>query len=165
MITAERLRELLSYDPETGLFTHKKWRPGLSRSDVGKVAGAIVVDGYCSVCVDNKRYLAHRLAWLHVHGVWPRFEIDHINGARDDNRITNLRDVSRKLNAQNLRCSMPKTLMDAPLGVSWHQKAKKWRAMIWDGKKNIYLGLFADAKEAHEEYVRAKRHIHAGCTL
>lgn len=165
MLTAERLRTLVNFDPETGVFSYAQWRRGLRRDAVGKPAGWFTDEGYVSLQIDGRNYQAHRLAWLHFYGREPAHEIDHINGVRNDNRISNLRDVPRQINAQNQRASMPKTLADAPLGVSWHRAAEKWRAMIWDGKKNIYLGLFEDAQLAHLAYVEAKRRLHPGCTL
>lgn len=161
MLDQETLKTLVTYIPETGEFF---WKIGVRGSTKEKLAGG-KSDGYTIIRIDKKNYKSHRLAWLFVHGVWPSFEIDHINGVRSDNRLCNIRDVSRCVNAQNLIESMPKRSKDAPLGVSWHRAAKKWRAMIWDGSKNIYLGLFEDADIAHMEYVKAKRLMHPGCTI
>lgn len=155
MLTYEDLVAHVTYDPETGRFTNKR---------TGMPAGYLNA-GYRLITLKSRRYQAHRLAWLYVHCEWPRFEIDHINGHKADNRIANLRDVPRAINAQNLRDSMPKRLRDAPLGVSWHAGAKKWRAMIWNGSKNLYLGLHTTPEEAHAAYLEAKRRIHPGCTI
>lgn len=165
MLTAERLREVMKYEPATGLFIRIAVRRGMAKRTLGEVAGHVNNQGYVLMEIDGRRYQAHRLAWLYEHGSWPRHEIDHINGARSDNRIVNLRDVPRQINAQNKRKSMPKKSRDCPLGVSWHRKAQKWRSMIWNGTKNIYLGLYADQNEAHQAYVEAKRAMHPGCTL
>jgi len=165
MLTAERIRSVLAYEAETGFLLYSEARRGMRKNQIGKQAGALNADGYLMIHMDGKRYQAHRLAWLHVHGEWPEHEIDHINGCRSDNRMCNLRDVTRRVNSQNLRRSMPKRLADAPLGVSWHRVCKKWRAMIWNGSKNIYLGLFDDPAEAHRAYIDAKRRLHQGCTI
>lgn len=165
MISIPRLLEVFDFNPDTGLFIHKANRTGLKKSCVGKVAGYKTSEGYLMIKVDGQAYTAHRLVWFATYMKWPEFEIDHINGIKDDNRICNLRDVPRNINSQNLRSSMKKISVEAPLGVSWHAKAKKWRGMIWDGKRNIYLGLFEKAEDAHQEYLRAKRVMHKGCTI
>jgi len=88
---------LLTYDPYTGLFT---WLVDAYSNKVkGKIAGSIK-EGYINISIDRKLYRAHRLAWLYVNGVFPS-EIDHINRVKSDNRICNLREVSRSENCQN----------------------------------------------------------------
>ena len=88
-LTAARLRELLQYDPETGVFTRLvKTSNGIK---VGDVAGTADARGYILIRVDGWLHLAHRLAWLHMTCEWPKGMIDHINGVRDDNRWSNLR--------------------------------------------------------------------------
>src|SRR5690606_5927947 len=95
-LTAARLRELLHYDPETGIFI---WLPkpqsAFSKSRhhkaaytryAGKVAGSLKKRGYCYIKIDGVMYGAHRLAWLYVHGCWPLNQIDHMNRQRADNR-------------------------------------------------------------------------------
>ena len=89
VLTAERLRELLNYDPLTGVFS---WRVnGRGRSGVGTVAGG---SNHKRIAIDKKEYFVHRLAWLYVHGCWPTEDIDHINGDPSDNRIANLREAN-----------------------------------------------------------------------
>jgi len=97
-LTRERLMELVSYDPSTGLFTSKVSRPPCK---IGKVLGSKQAAGYVEFRLDYKSYLAHRLAWFYIHGDWPVGEIDHINQDRTDNRISNLRDVTRSENNRN----------------------------------------------------------------
>lgn len=87
MLTVERLRELLDYDPETGVF---RWKEPRRKCRVGEVAGSLRKDGYVKIQVDGRFYQAHRLAWLCVYGVWPS-AIDHIDGNRANNAIANLR--------------------------------------------------------------------------
>jgi hypothetical protein len=134
-LTQGRLRELLSYDPETGAFT---WLVSLGRRvRVGDVAGTF--NGrYWAITVNKRIYMAHRLAWLYVYGSFPKYELDHINGDKIDNRIVNLRDVTGQVNRQNL-----------------HRPNR--------GKATI--GTFPTASEAHAAYLTAKRVQHPGNTL
>jgi hypothetical protein len=161
-LTAERLRELLNYDPETGMFTQRVARRSVQ---VGHTAGYVSKSlGYRYICVDRVDYLAHRLAWLHVHGEWPADMIDHINGDKADNRIENLRQVNNRLNMQNLRQARRGTASGL-LGVSRHP-GDRWTAGIRlaDGTRK-YLGIFDTPEEAHEVYLTAKRKLHEGCTI
>jgi len=89
MLTQERLKELLSYDPETGAFT---WllSPGPKRK--GEQAGSQHHSGYRFVKLDGKMYAEHRIAFLYVHGYFPEGDVDHINRIRNDNRPDNLRE-------------------------------------------------------------------------
>ncbi len=100
-LTADRLRTLLSYNPETGVFT-RNIRTS-NRINVGDVAGSATEGGYWAIKIDGKSIKSHRLAWLYTYGCWPTNEIDHINGDPADNRIENLRDVSHEHNTQNTR--------------------------------------------------------------
>ena len=100
-ITAEQLRELLDFDPSTGLF---QWKSKNKRSHkAGWFGGSKNQRGYLNIQVCGVLYQSHRLAWLHVHGVWPDMVIDHINRIQTDNRIENLRDVSYSVNLRNRR--------------------------------------------------------------
>ena len=99
MLTADRVLELLDYDPETG---HFRWRVTKgSKRMAGEVAGCLYGKGYWSIGIDRRLYYAHRLAWLYVHGEWPKRVIDHINRDKLDNRIVNLRDVTISENGLN----------------------------------------------------------------
>ncbi|WP_296257782.1 MULTISPECIES: HNH endonuclease [unclassified Pseudomonas] len=97
LITAERLRELVSYDPETGLM---HWREAIQRVRAGAVCGSLNNHGYRQIGIEKKTMMVHRLVWLYVHGYHPTM-IDHINGNRDDNRIANLREVTNSQNQMN----------------------------------------------------------------
>src|SRR5690606_34614864 len=99
MLTQQRLKELLYYDPETGIFTRLVGRSG-PRARAGDVAGSDNGKGYIRIYVDGRPYKAHRLAWFYMHGEWPE-EIDHRNGERADNRLSNLRPVTRQQNNLN----------------------------------------------------------------
>jgi len=143
-LTAEKLRELLHYDPETGIFT---WKVRTSRSvKVGDVAGCPNGDGYLQVWIQSRLYKAHRLAWLYTYGEWPTDQIDHINRIRTDNRISNLREATNKQNHQNK--SKPSNNTSGHPGVSWYKRDSKWKAKITHNQKHIHLGYFATIEEA-----------------
>lgn len=160
-LTAERLRELLSYDPATGQFIRK----ATSRTDqIGSVAYTAHTSGYSRFSVGHKKYYAHRLAWMYVYGVWPSGDIDHINHDKTDTRISNLRDVSRSVNNQNqIRAQAGGA--SKVLGVSWSKAAQKWGACITVDGKNHHLGLFVEKEDARGAYIKAKRELHIGCTI
>lgn len=98
-ISQEELKRMLAYDPVTGLFSWLINRKGSAL--VGAVAGNQTKVGYVHIKVNNRRYAAHRLAWLYMTGEWPLSQIDHISGVKSDNRWWNLRDVSVAINNQN----------------------------------------------------------------
>jgi hypothetical protein len=152
----ERVRELLKYDAETGIFTWKVHRA--SNAMPGMVAGRRERDGYRRIAVDGVWCRAHRLAWLYVHGQWPREHIDHINGIRDDNAIANLREAT---NAQNL-CNRGRTSRNKSgfKGVHWHGGAGQWTAQIRINGQPRHLGYFADPEAAHRAYVEAADRLH-----
>lgn len=162
MLTAEKLRDVMDYEPDTGTL---RWRVSLSsRGPVGSKAGVVHRSGYVFVGIDGKKYLAHRLAWLHVHGRWPEKDIDHINGVKTDNRIANLRDVGASVNMQNVRRARADN-KSGLLGVRWSQKAKKWGASIGLDGEYKWLGFHSTPEEAHAAYVEAKRRLHEGGTI
>ncbi len=160
-ITPERLRELLSYDPDTGVFT---WKVNKGREKQGNVAGCKSSHGYITIRIDSKIGYAHRIAWMYVHGKLPEYQIDHINGVRDDNRLVNLRDTTQAVNAQNLLRARSDNQIGV-LGVCLDNDSKKFRANITISGKAKSLGSFNSAEEAHQAYLSAKRKLHAGCTL
>lgn len=131
-INESELKELLHYDPETGIFTWYKKGSGRS-SDL--VAGIKTVYGYIDLKVKGVTYKAHRLAWLYMYGVWPERYLDHINHVRHDNRIVNLRDATRKDNSKNI--SMTKNNTSGIIGVRFDKQRKKWHAYVRvEGKLN-----------------------------
>jgi hypothetical protein len=148
------LRELLSYEPETGIF---RWKRITSRRvKIGDIAGGeYVAKGYKSISVLGHRVRAHRLAWLYVHGSWPLHDVDHINGKRDDNRLSNLRDVTRSVNLYNQRNVR---------GTHKRKDLKKnpWIAHISVKNKIVHLGYFPTEEDAHAAYQNAKRAICMG---
>ena len=142
--TPAMLRELLDYSPDTGIFV---WRVSIGAARAGTVAGTSC-RGYCRIMVFGKRYSAHRLAWLFVHGEWPKLQIDHINGKRSDNRIANLREATNAENGQN------------QLGRGVSRSGKRWEARIRLGGPQIRLGSFDTQEEAHAAYLAAKLALH-----
>lgn len=162
-LTADRLRDVLMLNPETGEFT---WTQTLSqRAVAGSNAGSLdKARGYMTVRIDSRLYQSHRLVWLYVTGEWPKREIDHIDTNKLNNKFSNLRDVSFSANQQNVRVPRRHNT-SGYLGVTWDAKRGKWRAQITSGKKCINLGCYTDASVAHEAYVSAKREYHEGNTL
>ncbi len=161
-LTAQRLRELLSYDPETGVFTRLVYAS--SHATIGRAAGGLSSSGYIYIAIDGRKYQAHRLAWLYTHGCWPALEVDHINGVKFDNRISNLRDVSRTDNARNFLGPTKRNASSGVLGVT--PCGDRWRAAVTVSRKRIHVGVFDTKEAAHDAYLKAKRVLHAGgCTL
>lgn len=109
MITHEKLKEMLTYNPDTGEFIRQS----------GKVAGSTHIEGYHNIMIEGKKYLSHRLAWFYMTGTWPVSCIDHVNRVRNDNRWVNLREASRSQNQMNA-----KVRADNKLGVKNIHKAK-----------------------------------------
>ncbi len=159
-ITQKRLRELLRYDPETGEFTWRVWRPNGVKP--GDPAGNVDTQGYRVICAGDRTHKAHRLAWLWMTGEWPTDTIDHINGVKSDNRWLNLRSASRSLNKQNMRQARSDSATGLIGAFPWRGKFK---SAINAGGRRIHLGYFATAAEAHAAYVTAKRRLHEGCTI
>jgi hypothetical protein len=143
MLTAECLRELLHYDPETGVFTRRV-------RDAGKAAGWLNYDGYPLIWLGRRHYRAHRLAWLYMTGEWPKRQIDHIDGHRANNRWLNLREATQTMNNMNSRLSVANS--SGFKGVSWRKSRHKWVAHIRINKKLTYLGSFDSPEEAFIEY-------------
>ena len=163
ILTADRVRELLHYDPTTGLFT---WL--VTRGRTAKVGGAAGnmngVSGYVAIGVDGRYYRAHRLAWLYVNGEWPVSELDHINGGPSDNRLVNLSETTRSGNMQNQRRNRSDNAAGL-IGVGWREKKKIWRARITLNGKQMHLGEFKSPQLAHEAYLEAKRQLHPKGTI
>lgn len=159
-LTQAEVSELLSYEPESGVFRWKMDRRGGLKS--GEVAGTPDATGYRQIKVKGVRYLAHRLAFLLMEGNWPSGQIDHKNGAKDDNRFENLRDVSSALNCQNKR-KANKASTTGLLGVSPF-KGRYMAQITVDGQKR-HLGTYDSPHVAHAVYVAHKRLLHEGNTL
>lgn len=157
-LTQEYLKEVLHYDPETGIFT---WRSSGKGRKLGRPAGALHKKlGSVQLFVGGRLYYAHRLAWLYMTGSWPREHIDHIDGDPSNNRWVNLREATNAENLQNQRHARKDNLSSGLLGVTWHKQGRKFMAQISVDEKRIYLGLHETAQEAHQAYLKAKRELH-----
>lgn len=164
MLTQESLKEALNYNPETGIFTWRSIKPKSNRK-IGDYAGTIMPNGYLRVGIDKKYYFLHRIAMLYVNGIMPiDFEVDHINGIRDDNRISNLRLVTSNGNRQNQRIAHSNN-KSGLLGVSFVASKNKFKARIAVDGITINLGYFADKQDAHLAYLRKKIEVHPFCTI
>lgn len=153
MITQARLKELLTYDPDTGIFYRRQAVPG---HKVGEVVG-FNWNGYKGIKLDGKGYQAHRLAWLYVYGEHPKHEIDHINRDKMDNRINNLRDIPKYRNRENQNAPYKNNKLGMQ-GVSKYRN--KYKAQIQVQGKVTYLGTYSTPEEAHEAYKEAKKLYH-----
>lgn len=157
--TFGRIRSLLNYDADTGVFTWREAAGRWGRIPAGSIAGTSnKKNGYREIWVDGRLYKAHRLAWLYMTCEWPKEEIDHINRIRDDNRFSNLRECSSAENMQNKNLYRSNTSGIA--GVHWRKNCGKWQARIGVKGKRISLGHFDSPIEASNIYAEAKRKYH-----
>jgi hypothetical protein len=156
-LTQERLKQLLSYNPDTGEFT-RRTTTRRGRWVAGQTAGCVNKCGYSVIWIDGVLYTAHRLAWLYTNGAWPKGEIDHVNGRRADNRIVNLRDVTRQQN--NANQGKIKNNSSGIKGVSWDKTKNKWSAKIGVDGKTVNLGRFASVADAAAAYQRAAEEVY-----
>ena len=149
-LTQERLRNLLSYDPETGYFRSICRR---KKIPLGAIVGSTNKHGYVAIGIDWRRYRAHHLAWFYVYNKWPDGELDHINGNPNDNRISNLREASSTENKRNaLGRNSRKNRKSRFKGVSRTRDNKKWEARICVNYKCLRLGNYLTEEEASAAY-------------
>jgi len=153
-LTQERLKQLFDYNPATGEFF---WKAPTKRHHPGGRAGGIDNSyGYWKITVDGRKYKAHRLAWLHTYGHFPKEELDHINRDRADNRIANLREASPRQGRANC-----KARRDSHSGLKGaHRHGQHWQSVIKQGEIRIHLGSFGTAEAAHKAYCNAARELH-----
>ena len=154
------LRDIFSYDQDSGNLVRKITTS--SRAKVGKVAGYKDRHGHLRVRFNGSEHSVHRLVWLHVTGNMPKGDIDHINGNRSDNRFANLRDVPHRMNMENRKAAAAHNISGV-LGVT--KRGESYMARIKINGKQVILGSFPSANEAHANYLIAKRQSHKGCTL
>lgn len=154
--TIERLHEILSYDPDTGILT---WKINSGRAVIGKEAGSLNPQSYRVIRIDGHPQTSHRMAWAMFYGehIKPPHQIDHINRVRNDNRIVNLRAALFCENQQNKTLPKNKT---GYTGVYWSKRKRVFWASIKAYGKNIHLGQFATAEAGHLAYLEAKQKYH-----
>lgn len=148
-LTAERLREVLDYDPTSGAFRLKV--SSTRRDRIGTVVGSRSSSGHRLIKIDGRKYGAHRLAWFYVHGTWPDHEIDHKNNTPDDNRFTNLREATDGQNRQNSKLNKNNT--SGFRGV--YLRGRRWQARITAQGDYISLGAFDTPEAAYATYCTA----------
>lgn len=155
-VNQSRLRELYDYNPDTGHLVSR-----LYNKPVGWLKnGYLNVDLYDQG--KTKHFKVHRLIWMYVYGCWPKGEIDHVNGNRSDNRLCNLRDVTRSQNSQNKKIYATKSGLPRSgyKGVNWDRFTMKWIAHIGINNRQIRLGSFDDPEKAHFAYIEAAQKYH-----
>lgn len=156
-LTREFVMQRLNYDPNTGVFTLRA-HGNIGGPKVGRIAGTVIAAGYRVLSIKRYLYRAQSVAWLYVHGEWPPDLIDHINGDRDDNRISNLRLCSHTQNMRNRR--KPHLNSSGLKGVSWCKRQQRWHVQIKADRKTHNIGYFKDKFEAHAAYCRAAEKYH-----
>lgn len=156
MLTQERLKELVNYDPDSGIFT---WKIGRKKVFQNSVCGRVDSNGYRVIGIDYSKYRACRLAFLYMNGEFPKHQVDHINRIKHDDRWENLRDVTSLENNQNtLKKSTNKS---GYKGVSFHKKSNKWVAQICFNGKSYNLGGYSTPEKASKVYKESASVIHA----
>jgi hypothetical protein len=155
MLTQERLKEILDYNPETGELT---WLIQAGPARPRMVAGNIDPKGYRKIKIRRINYLAHRIIWLWMTGEWPSKDLDHIDTVKDNNRWINLRECT---NSEN-HCNTPKSAANKSgvKGVHWNRESRKWHAQIKSKGIVKYLGLFTELSEAAHAVATERALIH-----
>lgn len=141
-LTQKRLKEVLDYDPKTGVFIWKQSGSGRRKT---LVAGC-KHNGYIRIKIDDNKYSAHRLAWLYTYGYLPEYRLDHKDRIRDHNWIDNLREASNQCNMRN--CGNPKDNTSGVKGISLDKRDGKWQAYIIVNQKHCHLGCYKSFDEA-----------------
>lgn len=173
-VSISMLHELFAYCPISGTLTWKirplhhfiglsNWKAANARC-AGKAAGSLNGQGYLTVHIGGKNILAHRVIFAMNHGYWPSLIIDHVDGDRTNNRITNLREITNRQNVENQRAPS-KNNTSGYLGVHFDKRRRKFVASIKIDRKAKFLGHFLDPQKAYEAYLAAKRELHSGCTI
>lgn len=151
------LTSVLRYDHESGKLW---WRSkGTARSTgLEYPAGHLENTGYIAVVVFGMKYASHRLIWKMITGKDPEFDLDHIDGNKTNNRISNLREASRIQNRQNAR--IPKNNSTGIKGVGWNVMERKWVARIQSNHEKFFLGYFKSKTDAESAVREKRRELH-----
>jgi hypothetical protein len=157
MLTQDYLKTRLKYDEKTGKFY---W---IFKQRKSKIAGHIENTGYERIMINGKHYGSHNLAWLYVYGELPKMVVDHINRNPLDNRICNLRLVTRSQNKQNQK--LYKNNVSGFKGVHFCNHRKKWIASIRTNNKRITIGSFNDKEKAYESYCEYAKRLHTHTSI
>ena len=158
MLDQRRLKELLCYNPDTGVFV---WNISPTNSiKAGDVAGYLKDDRSprIEIRIDYKLYKASRLAWLYMNGEWPKRLVDHIDGDSLNNKWNNLRLATHHQNSCNQKKRRDNT--SGYKGVCWNENAGKWKARITRQGKELHLGYFSSKEEAYDAYCKAANQQH-----
>jgi hypothetical protein len=156
--THERLKEMVNYDPETGIFTWRKKNPKNHFVKPGDICGHLNKDGYIVMSIDSVRCKAHRVAWFYMTGKWPKKLIDHKNRIKSDNRFCNLRECNVSQNKIN--GAMNKNNTSGFRGVYRRNGNGRYRTKVRKGNKTVWFGPFDTPEEAYKVYLRENAKLH-----
>lgn len=154
MFNQKFLKSILNYNKKTGIFIWKK--PFGYKMKQGDTAGSNS-HGYIGIRISKKLYSAHRLAWIYVYGKSPKYDIDHINGNKKDNRISNLRDITHLENSYNT-LKPHKNSKHGIVGITWDKN--KWLVRIRTKLGRLTIGRYVKKEDAGNAYLEAKRKYH-----
>ncbi|SRR6266576_1387084 len=149
-ITRKRLKKVLHYDPKTGVWT---WLVKLNNRYPSGTRAGYINKGYRVIGIDGIKYKSSRLAWLYMKGVWPKFEVDHEDTDKSNDRWKNLRDATSSQNRWNTK--KQKNNKSGYKGV--HGKSKHWHAQIQVKGNHINLGCRSTPEAAHALYIAASK--------
>lgn len=153
-LTAEQVRAVLHYSPETGVLT---WRVDTGTAKALDTAGVVGDHGYVLVGLRRRVYRAHRLAWLWVHGRWPTGSLDHVDGDRQNNRLSNLREATHTQNLQNSKRA--REMASGLKGAYPTANGQTWTSRIRHNGRSVYLGCFSTPEAAHAAYRAAAERL------
>lgn len=156
VLTHNRLLELIEYNPDTGIFTNKIRRS--SGSPAGKVLGTKNAHGHLIIQIDNKQYMAHRLAWFYCFQEWPENILDHIDNNPSNNALDNLREADKSTNGFNSGKRSNNT--SGYKGAFFDSRRNKYYSQIFIKGKKKWLGYFNTVEEASNAYINAAKELH-----